>query len=178
MVHTFNFSKAVRRGDQGGFTYLSLLFLIVVMGIALSVAGELWTTTVKREREEDLLFRGNEIRRAIGRYYEEGPGIKQFPREFKDLIKDSRFPATRRHLRKLYADPFTGKADWEVIKNTDGTIKGVKSTSNDAPIKTANFHADLETFAGKSKYSEWEFAYSPEKKDQVRRLYGEVPPEQ
>lgn len=150
---------------SGGFTYVTLLFLIVVIGIALSVTGEVWSTTSKRELEEELIFRGDEIRKAIGRFYVEGPGgAKQFPRELKALIKDPRFQATKRYLRKIYEDPVTGKADWHLIKEKDGTIIGVKSSSNKEPIKKANFPSWLSGLGGKAKYSDWEFVYSPEKK--------------
>ncbi|MBI5560689.1 MAG: type II secretion system protein [Deltaproteobacteria bacterium] len=151
--------------DKSGFTYISLLFLIVVIGIALSVTGEVWSTTAKRELEEELLFRGGEIKRAITRYYEEGPGgVKQFPRELKDLLKDPRQQAVKRYLRKLYADPMTGKSDWQLIKEKDGTIIGVKSRSGASSLKSANFPLTLRNLEGKTKYSEWEFAYGMEKK--------------
>lgn len=147
-----------------GFTYLSLLFMVVAIGIALSVTAETWSTVVRRELEEELLFRGGEIRRAIARYYEEAHGGgKQFPRELAYLLKDPRSQATRRYLRRLYADPMTGKPDWQLIKEKDGTIKGIKSRSEERPFKTANFPLEFRSLEGKSKYSEWEFVYGMEK---------------
>ena len=150
--------------DNRGFTYLSLLFLITVMGLAASAAGKAWSTGARREMEEELIFRGSEIRRAIGRYYEESPGAKAYPRAIEDLIKDPRYPATKRHLRRLYSDPFTGKPDWGVIRTPEGWIIGVRPGSDKEPYKKGNFPKELAGLEGKTRYSEWEFAYYPEKK--------------
>ena len=49
------------RAQQGGFTYLGVLFLIAVMGMGLASAGELWSTASRRDRERQLLW---EIGRA------------------------------------------------------------------------------------------------------------------
>lgn len=147
---------------EDGFSYLSLLFIIVVMGIALSVTGQVWSTIVKREKEAELLFRGNEFREAIGMFYNSTPGVKAYPRELQILLADSRFPVTKRYLRKIYDDPMTGKPDWELIKTQDSRIIGVRSSSDERPLKTS-FSREFKHFEGKLKYSEWEFIYVPEK---------------
>ena len=41
--------------SQDGFTYLGVLFLIVVIGMGLASAGELWATASRRDREHQLL---------------------------------------------------------------------------------------------------------------------------
>lgn len=40
------------------------------MGIALAVTGEVWHIALKREKEHELLFVGDQLRRAINSYYE------------------------------------------------------------------------------------------------------------
>jgi len=147
--------------DRSGFTYLAALFAIIVIGIASSVVGKVWSTEATREKEAELVFRAQEIRKAVGRYYHESPGAKRYPASLEDLIKDARYLATKRHLRKLYTDPFTGKPDWETIKAPDNGIMGVKSRSEREPIKKKNFPDELVAFEGKSKYTEWEFIYVP-----------------
>ena len=62
----------------------------------------LFTTTIT---EAELLYGGNQYRRAIERYYVSGP--RQFPRALEDLLKDPRKPGTERYLRKLYIDPLS-----------------------------------------------------------------------
>jgi len=146
---------------EQGFTYLSLLFIIVLMGIAASVTGQVWTQNAHREREEELLFRGSEVMRAIGSYYQSSPGARSYPMALEDLVKDSRYPVVKRYLRRIYVDPFTGKADWEVIKSPEGRVMGVKSRSTKKTIKKAGFSAELIGFEGRSTYRGWEFKYIP-----------------
>lgn len=154
--------RANSLSDKRGFAYLTLLFMIAVIGIALASAGQVWSTAAGREKEAELLFRGDQIRRAIGRYYEESPGAKMYPQKLEDLINnDKRWPVTKRHLRRLYADPMTGKPDWEPVKAADGGIMGVKSRSSRDAYKRKNFPLALSGFEGKRKYSEWEFTYVP-----------------
>ncbi len=147
--------------DENGFSYLAVLFMMVVMGSVLATAGQVWSTAAGREKEAELIFRGGQIRKAIGRYYEESPGAKAYPKKLEDLLNDSRWPVIKRHLRKLYVDPMTGKPDWEIIKAADGGIMGVKSRSPRDAYKRTNFPPALSGIEGKAKYNEWEFVYTP-----------------
>lgn len=142
-----------------GFTYLTLLFVIAILGVGLALVGELWHTTAQREKEAELLFVGNQYRNAIERYYLNGP--RQYPRELAYLLKDPRKPGTERYLRRLYADPISGKREWGIVKAPDGGILGVHSLSDDVPLKSANFRAPDSAFDGKMKYSDWTFAFTP-----------------
>jgi type II secretory pathway pseudopilin PulG len=144
---------------QNGFTYLTVLFLVAFMGLGLSIAGEVWHTSLMREREAQLLYAGNQYRRAIERYYLSG--LKQFPRTLEDLLKDPRKPGTERYLRKLYPDPLSGKSEWGIVKAPDGGIMGVFSQSEDKPIKTAGFALVNRDFEGAEKYADWKFVYNP-----------------
>ncbi len=145
---------------QSGFTYLTVLFAVAFMGFALALAGEVWHTAVMRDREVQLLYTGNQYRRAIGLYYVNGPS--QYPGTLDDLLKDPRKPGTERYLRKLYSDPITGKSEWGTIKAPNGVgIMGVYSLSEEQPMKTAGFRVDNKDFEGKSKYSDWQFIYTP-----------------
>src|SRR6185295_2522600 len=94
-----------------GFTYLTILFVVAFMGIGLALVGEVWHTAAVREREADLLFVGNQYRRAIQHYFETAQiEPKRYPASLKELLKDDRFASTTRHLRSLYPDPITGGA--------------------------------------------------------------------
>lgn len=154
---------------QRGFTYLLVLFLVAFISAGLAVAGEVWATTKQREREAELLFVGDAIRLAIGGYYNAGSGAqKQFPAQLEDLLHDPRYPDTRRYLRQLYPDPFSGKADWALIKAPQGGIMGIASASEDAPLKRSGFLGVDRVFEeqatrlqDKLRYRDWEFVYDP-----------------
>ncbi|HUO44295.1 MAG TPA: type II secretion system protein [Burkholderiales bacterium] len=145
---------------QRGFTYLGLMFLILFIGVALALTGEVWHIASQREKEKQLLFVGDEFRVAIGRYYELSPGpVKTYPQQLEDLVEDPRFPSIRRYLRKIYVDPMTGKAQWDVLKIPGQGIVGVRSLSAAKPLKVANFDPPDDGFAGKQHYVEWAFVY-------------------
>jgi len=143
-----------------GFTYLGLLIAVALMGIGLALIGDVWSTTVKRERERELLFVGAQFRQAIGRYYEGSPGVKQYPRKLEDLLEDKRFPVVKRYLRKIYIDPMTSKTNWGLLLQGD-QILGVYSQSKDKPLKIANFQVADAAFADSNAYSDWRFVYAP-----------------
>ena len=147
---------------SGGFTYLGLLFFIAIMGAALVAVAQVWHTEVRRQKEADLLFVGNQFRQAIGGYYERTPGtVKQFPKQLEDMMLDPRFPDVRRYLRKIYVDPITGKAEWGMVRAPDGGIVGVHSLSDDAPLKVAEFLPADAAFTDATSYHGWVFAYIP-----------------
>jgi type II secretory pathway pseudopilin PulG len=156
-------SGRLRRGPRaqrsGGFTYLTILFIVAIMGIGLALVGQVWQTAALREREAELLHVGNEYRKAIERYYLSGP--RQYPRTLADLLRDPRQPGTVRHLRKLYPDPVSGKDEWGLVTAPDGGIAGVYSSSESAPLKSGGFAVRDKDFEAKEKYSEWRFVYSP-----------------
>ncbi len=149
-----------RPSGQFGFTYIGLLILVAIAGVALAGVGQLWSTIAKRDREAQLLFVGDEFRRAIGSYYEGSPGVHQFPQALEDLLEDRRLPVVRRHLRKIYVDPMTGGTEWGLIKNGNA-ILGVHSLSKDKPLKTANFRPEDAAFEGSGAYTDWIFTYQP-----------------
>jgi type II secretory pathway pseudopilin PulG len=145
----------VRRASRG-FTYLTVLFIVALLGGGLALAGEMWETSAQRGKEAELLFVGHQYRSAILRYYLSGPQ-RQYPRALEDLLKDSRMPETRRYLRRIYADPMSGKAEWGLVKAPDGGILGVHSLSEEPTFKRANFKLRDAAFAGATKYSDWKF---------------------
>lgn len=148
---------------QRGFTYLGLLYAVVLGSTALLAAAALWRTEAQRENEEQLLFAGEQIRAAIGAYWEKSPaGLPPaLPRKLEDLLDDRRWPGTRRHLRRVYADPVTRSTDWALILAPDGGIVGVHSRSGEAPLKRAHFPEALKDFAGATSYREWRFVFTP-----------------
>lgn len=145
-----------------GFTYIGLLIFIALMGIALAGTGMVWQTQARRDKERELLFVGDQFRRAIGQYYERSPGgDKRFPRSLDELLLDKRYPATQRYLRRVYPDPITGKAEWGFVKGPEDRIVGVYSLSEDAPFKRAGFPTNYQDFEAKERYREWRFVYAP-----------------
>ncbi len=145
-------------GRQSGFTLLGLLFLVALLGVGLAALGQVWETANRREKEAELLFIGDEYRRALESYYLATPGQeKHFPKTLRELLADPRFPNTVRHLRRLYRDPMTQSTDWGLVKQGE-EITGLHSLSGDAPFKVDGFRKPYDAFKGAASYRNWVFA--------------------
>ncbi|HSB77791.1 MAG TPA: hypothetical protein VLM91_03325, partial [Candidatus Methylomirabilis sp.] len=77
-------SRSVLVGSSRGIIYPILLLSILVIGIATAGVSEVWSTQVKREKEEELLYRLGEFRQAILRYKTDH---NRLPMELKDLLE-------------------------------------------------------------------------------------------
>ena len=151
-----------RSGRQQGFTYVALLIAVATIGAGVAAAGELWSQAERREKERELLFIGNQFREAVRRYYEATPGpAKSYPQHLEDLLLDRRFPQPRSHLRRMYRDPTTGRAQWAVVESPQGGLMGVHSLSEAQPLKTGGFYGEDLPLEGATRYSEWRFTYNP-----------------
>lgn len=146
-------------GRARGFTYVGVLILVVMMGLMLAAAGEVWRTRVQRENELQLLFVGGQYRAAISSYLRASPGAPEYPKTLEDLLEDRRLPQVRRHLRRLFPDPMTGSADWELIRAGD-RITGVASRSTGEPFKRTGYAKEDEGFAEATTYRDWRFVAS------------------
>jgi hypothetical protein len=143
---------------------------MVIIGVMLAGVGEVWHVAALREKEEQLLFVGTEFRQAIGRYYELTPsGPKQYPQSLEDLLLDRRFPRPVRHLRKIYADPLSGKSEWGLVLE-QGRVIGVYSEADGVPMRRIGVNSlgvsgipaggDLAA-SDVLSYSSWRFIYRP-----------------
>jgi type II secretory pathway pseudopilin PulG len=146
-------------GRAGGFIYIGLLIGLAIVGISLSAVSEVWTQSRQREREQELLFAGNQIRQAITLFYlASPPANRRFPLQLEELVEDVRTPdKPGRYLRKIFLDPITGSEKWGEVRLASGQLVGVYSQSDAEPIKSMGFALRDQDFAEKARYSEWVF---------------------
>jgi len=159
MLVSFKISKFTD-SRSFGFTYIALLAVLVVIGISLGAAGKYWENVMLRDKEEELLFRGDQYRQAIERYYFSIPTKPQYPQNIGDLLMDSRTPTGKRHLRQRYKDPITNVFFVEIRDPSSKRIIGIHSSSSSIPLKQANFPVLYQNFTGKGQYSDWQFISS------------------
>lgn len=93
---------------ESGFLLLFVLFLAALMLIALAVAAPRIATSIQRDREIELVHRGEQYKRAIKLYYRK---FGTYPSSIDQLLDTNNI----RFLRKRYTDPITGKNDWRLI---------------------------------------------------------------
>ena len=153
------------RGDAArGFTFIGLLFLIVLMGLMAAAAATTWTFLGQRDKEEQLLFVGGEYRAALGRYAVAHARQPQpYPTSLAQLLGGDDRQVPVRYLRRLYVDPMTGNADWGLVKSPQGGITAIYSLSDLRQIRSRSVpgSADLGiAFAQAKSYRDWVFAGS------------------
>ena len=143
-------------GQQRGFGYLMALFAVAALGLLAAGAGQVWHSTAQRMREADLLFVGQQYRQALDSYHaSKAGGPPQYPTRLEDLLDDHRSQVTLRHLRRLYPDPMTGKADWVLVLAGE-RIVGLHSRSESRSFKR-NFEEPDTAFNGTERYAQWVF---------------------
>jgi type II secretory pathway pseudopilin PulG len=163
---------------QAGYTIIALMAAIAVSGILMATIAPTWRYLVIRDKEEELIFRGEQYMLAIDRY---NAKFNAMPTKLEDLVKN-------RFLRRLYLDPMTG-GPFELIYASGAGNKrasqlppeqqeqllnpqpggsgmgiiGVVSTSPKEAIRP---------YKDKTHYNEWEFI-AGEKKDEGEGKEGE-----
>lgn len=91
---------------QKGYTLLILLFVIAALIIGLLIAVPVWQTQIQREKEEELIFRGNQYIEAVRIHQIKNPG--KFPETLEAMIDE-------KCIRRLYPDPMTSSGEWNII---------------------------------------------------------------
>lgn len=93
--------------DSGarGFAMAALLVGLSVMAVLMGAALPVWSQQMKREREEELIWRGQQYARAVGLFQRKYANT--FPPTI-DILVEQRF------LRKKYKDPITN-SDFQPI---------------------------------------------------------------
>lgn len=160
---------------EKGFVYLWALFAVALAGIMLAGTGQVWQVTSQRDKEAELLFVGDQFRRAVMSYYHDSPGgTKQYPDSLEQLLEDKRTPITKRHLRKIFIDPMTNTTDWGLVEEPQTEqeasssisaakkrgIIGVYSLSKKIPIKIEHFKEHNADFSKAATYQDWKFVFA------------------
>lgn len=158
--------------DDRGYAMAALLVGLSVMGIMLSMALPVWSTVAKREREAELVFRGEQYAQAIELFSRRNGG---FPPNLEALEEG-------RYIRRLYKDPMTPDGEFQPIYfgqplpgqmgeqpqtgrgATPGGLSagsaGQEGLGGEGPIigvASASNEESLRLYGGRGRYSEWAF---------------------
>jgi type II secretory pathway pseudopilin PulG len=91
-----------------GFTLIGLLIIIAISSIMLLAAFPVWTTIMQREKEAELIFRGESYQYALENFFN---NFGRLPQDLTELVE-----MEPRSIRKLYPDPMTDDGEWELVK--------------------------------------------------------------
>jgi len=169
---------AHRRSREGerGYAMAALIVSLAVLAVLMTAAMPVWKQMAQREKEEELVFRGEQYARAIGLFQRKTANA--FPPNVDILVQ-------QKFLRRKYKDPVTnddfvpltqaqqtgqrgGQAGQQGTPQQGrgpqpagaaapgggtpvGGIIGVTSKSTDTSIRL---------YKGRSHYNEWAFVYT------------------
>ncbi len=147
------------RSRQAGFTYLGLIVFVFIIGMVGAATLKVEALLRRAQLEQELLETGAQFSAALNSYAAATPrGQPRAPLSLDDLLRDKRFPNPRRHLRKVFIDPVTGKPEWGLVRAGEaGPILGVHSLSQAAPLKQANFDMRFAGFENREHLAQWRF---------------------
>ena len=133
-----------------GFTYIMVLLWVAISGVMLMALSRAWLMESRRERDTELIYRGEQIRDALSAYaaVPVSTGRSHAPERLEDLLEDRRSGQVVRHLRRVWRDPITNSPNWGLIKDANGGIVGVFSTSPKVPLLGP---------PGTRRYRDWRF---------------------
>lgn len=150
----------IRARRQAGFTYLGLIIFVTIIGLVGAATLKIGALLQRAAAEEELLDIGAAFGAALDSYAAATPqGASPYPPSLKELLRDPRVPGVRRHLRKIFVDPLTGKAEWGIVYLGEGTtgVIAVHSLSTAKPLKVGNFDSRFAGLDNADTISAWRF---------------------
>ena len=103
-----NSSMRGRHKKQAGYAILAILFLLVILTLALMAVAPNVARQIQRDREEEMIHRGQQYARAIRKFYKK---TGRYPNSVKDLLDTNHL----RFLRQEYKDPMTADGKWRLL---------------------------------------------------------------
>jgi type II secretory pathway pseudopilin PulG len=163
------FSRRTARAEAG-YAMAALLVGLAVMAIVLSVAMPTWSHMIRRDKEEELVFRGTQYARAINQYQRKFANAS--PASIDVLLE-------QRLLRKKFRDPLSPNKDGEfqmLYLSTQatsarggamgaasgagaqaGATLGTKPSGGIVGVASKNTGTSILIYKGKTHYNEWQF---------------------
>ncbi len=166
-------------GREAGYAMAALLVGLAVMAIVMTAAMPVWKHMAQREKEEELVFRGEQYAHAIGMYQRRTANA--YPPNFDILVQ-------QKFLRKKYKDPITND-DFVPLANAQGAAqasaqpgqaagpaagrgRGAQTAQPSVPgqpavvagvigVTSKSTAESIRLYKGRSHYNEWAFVYTP-----------------
>ena len=168
----------LRGQSENGYAMAVLLVAMAVMAVMMTVAMPVWKQMAQREKEAELIFRGQQYARAIGLFEQK---YASTPPPTLDVLVKEHF------LRKKYKDPITDK-DFVPIPaaqaaiSTPGSTQGGRGGAPASPaaqpapsppgqigpggvaggimgVTSSSKDRSIRIYNGASHYNEWRFVY-------------------
>ncbi len=153
----------------------ALLVALAIMAILLTIAMPVWRHEARREKEAELVFRGEQYARAIALFKFKNANIPNAMPPSIDFLVQNRF------LRKKYKDPMTKDGEFVLIgggatqpgMNPTGptTTGGRSNTPQPQPqpnvpsagmigVHSKSEETSLRSYRGATRYDQWTFTFN------------------
>lgn len=100
-----------RRKSQGGYLMAALAAAVAVMVIFSTLAFQAWVDVLRRDNEAEMIFRAQDLVRAIQRYRRDHGGVA--PQKLEDLMEPGQ--RGQYYLRQLWKDPLVPDGKWGLV---------------------------------------------------------------
>ncbi len=186
-MHLAGQGETERRGCEAGYAMAALIVSLAVLAVLMTAAMPVWKQTVQREKEAELVFRGEQYARAVGLFQRKFANA--YPPTIDALVE-------QKFLRKKYKDPITDD-DFEPLRQgqaapqggaqapgrggqpqgqpgaptpgrggigaTPGTVAQGSAPAAGGIVGVASKSKDvsIRLYKGRSHYNEWAFVYTP-----------------
>jgi type II secretory pathway pseudopilin PulG len=172
---------ALASGNRG-YAMAALLVGMSVMAVLMGALLPVWTTMATREKEAELMFRGNQYARAIGLFQRK---FANTPPPTIDILVEQRFlrkkykdPITNDDFQPLYANqqlampggpggqsgqqgtqPSTGPAPGRTLIQPGFGATGATAAGGIIGVTSKSKETSLRVFNGRTRYNEWAFVH-------------------
>ena len=156
----FQENESRRRKSFGGFTLIELIVATAILTILTTMALPLARMTIKREKERELRYDLWQLRDSIDRYKDAADrqafqikvGSEGYPPDLETLVNGVDVGGKKlKFLRKIPADPMTGKAEWGLRSMQDDPTADSWGGQNVFDVYTKSEGTALDG----TKYKEW-----------------------
>ena len=166
--------RDLRRPEgERGYAMAALLVALAILAILLSVAMPVWRHEAQREKEAELVFRGEQYARAIALFRFKNANVANaFPPSIDSLVEG-------RYLRKKYKDPMTKDGEFVLI-GVGSTQPGINppaaqpggrggSPTPQAPqqavggmtgVRSKSEQNSIRSYRGATRYDQWQFTFN------------------
>jgi len=163
------------RSAERGYAMAALLIALAIMAILLTIAMPVWRHEARREKEAELVFRGEQYARAIALFKFKNANIPNATPPSIDFLVQNRF------LRKKYKDPMTTDGEFVLIGGgstqpgmnpTGPTTPGGRSNPPQAQpqpnvpsagmigVHSKSEETSIRSYRGATRYDQWQFTFN------------------
>jgi type II secretory pathway pseudopilin PulG len=103
--------KTASSPREAGYNLVMLVVAVTVMNIMIAAVLPLWSQAIRREKEEELVFRGFQYAEAIRVFHVK---YQRYPNKLEELME-----VKPRSIRQLWKDPMTEDGKWGLIFQND-----------------------------------------------------------